>query len=129
MALSTNVALPIIRPELGIQVPVVVAAATTIYKGAIVSLDANGNLVNASSTLPCFGISEGYYTAGQTAMVRFNHITRLTISSAVITDLLDLVYATDSNTLTRTPNTCIVGRIIKIVDSSTVEVWIRNGAA
>jgi len=128
MALTTNKSSELRLTEKGVTVPMVVAAATTIYEGAIVSIDASGNVVNASSTLECAGIARSTGTAGQTIQVMYDHLERLPLGTAVITDLFDLIYATDSNTLTRTPNTCIVGEVVGIISSSEVWVHIRKGA-
>lgn len=119
MALSTATNIIIENPIRRLtRAALLTKAATTIYQGACVALDATGTVINATSTRPCLGFARDGSTAGEQCIIDWGYAVRLTISGVGAANVGSLVYATDSNTFTLTPNTCIVGVINDIIDAT-----------
>lgn len=99
------------KPNLVVRRSVVVDTGETLYSGAIVTLNGVNGAEAATTGNACIGISTDTYTAGQTAILEYNHIELLTLASPTVANIGAAVYASDSGTLTLTPNTAIVGYI------------------
>jgi hypothetical protein len=119
MALATNKVSKTKHDDLAIVRQAVVAAGVTIYEGAMVSLNASGEAIVAVSTTKFGGIAQNYGVAGDTITLHYNHVEELPLATTVA-NIGVAVYATSDNVLTLTPNTCIVGYIVNIVDAATV---------
>lgn len=109
-----------------------VKAATTIYKGSLVNVDATGYAVPAAdaASVVFMGVAMESGTAGQTIRVYRRGVFQFVIpATATIADVGQRVYVADSATVTKTVgNGVYVGRIIKVVSSTSVWVDLEYGA-
>ena len=119
MALTTNKVRKLTNPDLAIVRQATVASGVTIYDGAIVSLNASGEAIVGVSTTKFGGIAQNYAEAGENVTLHYNHVEELPLATTVA-NIGVAVYATSDNVLTLTPNTCIVGYIVNIVDAAIV---------
>lgn len=111
-----------------------VAAAETIYKGALVFANAAGYLYPAEDTASTVyfvgvAIEQGDNSSGANGAIsiRVNKIGTYEFAkaSAVVGDIGSLVYARDDQTVaTSTTNSISVGYVVEIPDSSHVQVRI-----
>lgn len=129
MALTANKERITQRPDLAFETYFNVAASLEIFQGALLSVDASGNIVKAVSTARCAGVAYEYYnntvaspTTTKPLRVEYNHIEQFTLAGVTDAAIDTLVYATADDTLTLTPNTCIVGYIRKI---SGTTIWVE----
>ena len=127
MALATNKSRSITRPDLALERQLEVAAANTIYEGAIVAIDGSGNAIVPTGSEICVGIAAGAAEATETVRIQFNHVEELTLTGADDSAVGILLYATDDNTLTATPNTCIVGVVVDVLTADRVLVLVTCG--
>lgn len=106
-------------------------ASTTIYQGALVSLNASGQAVNALGTLLFAGIAtETKTSVGATTDKSFcverNMVAQFPIAAATLADLGKQVYVgADNNTVQLAASASLaakVGRIVGVISSTLVEV-------
>lgn len=98
-----------------------VATSVTIYQGTLVSIDGSGDAIVGVTTSRIAGIALNTAEAGEVVQVASGHIVKLALSGAAATHLNTTVYAADNQTVTATPNTAILGRVI---DWETGYVWV-----
>jgi hypothetical protein len=137
----SNAAIPLEgRIHDGKQARVPVAASTTIYKGTLVSIDADGYLTDAVDTSAFFFVGVAAETVDNSAgsdgtkdcTVWLEGAFIFTCTNDAVTDRFKHVYATDNQTVstTATTNVGAVGRIIGInpggVDNKVI---VKLGAA
>lgn len=113
-----------------------VAATTEIFEGAMVAIDAAGNLVPASGILRFVGIaahdfdnSAGAITVDRVIAVNIGQIEQ--VNAGVAPDPEDIglpAFFTDDNTITITPpiapalQNAMVGTLYDIISGTTVEI-------
>lgn len=127
MALTTNVDRPMqLR---GHEVSAPAAGTDVFYKGALVNIDANGDVAVAADTAnhKFFGVVTEYKSAVEDDLirVRFGDIVELPLSGAAQTDLMKAVYATADDTITTTAATNVLrcGLIVEVdVTNAKVKV-------
>lgn len=118
---------------LGIKIPV--AGSTTIYKGALVVLDAGGDAVPATdaSGLPFMGVAaetvdnSGGSDGDKTIVVERGHVELLNHSALVAADRGKNVVVSDDNTVTdanAATNDLKVGTLIDLPASGKARVLI-----
>jgi len=98
-----------------------VAAATTIYAGQIVGIDAFGEAVHATTTLKVAGIAVSDAVAGDVLTCWLGYVVKLPYSLAAVTDVGLTAYAVDSSLATNASNTAILGPII---DWESGYIWV-----
>jgi len=107
----------------------IVASGVTIYEGTLVSKDASGYAIAAEPDYECVGIAADTRTAGQPLTVRSGHVVQLNFASIAQSNIGDIVYASDNQTATTTPNTALLGRIAGVdTVNDKAFVWLTLGA-
>jgi hypothetical protein len=108
-----------------------VATATTIYQGALVSINAGGEAVNATGSLQFVGIARktienpGAATITRSFVVDRNYEIEVAIAAATEADLFEDVFVSDNNLVTLTPSASLkakVGKIVEVISSTKVRV-------
>jgi len=122
----------------GIVYPFKVAASTTIYEGALVSTNAAGYLVNATDAASDVVVGVADETVVNVAagakkcnVLRTGVFQFTYAGTATIADVNTLVYVVDNQTVDLAAdmtNDVLVGRIVDVIDATTVAVDIRDRA-
>jgi hypothetical protein len=113
--------------DLRISRKLTVKAATTIYKGQIVGIDASGYAIHALTTTKVAGMAQHDAAAGETVTVWINYVVKLAYASAAVTDVGNAAYAADSSDATTSSNTAILGPIVDW-ESGYFWVWLTTRA-
>lgn len=118
------------RNNLIIRRSVIVDTGETLYQGSLTTLNGNNGAEAATTTNPFIGVSIDYYTEGQTAILEFNHVEAMILSTTpAVTNIGKAVYCVDSGsvTLTSTSNSAIVGFIVDLGASNdpTNTVYVK----
>src|SRR5262245_11430935 len=92
----------------------VVASATTIYAGTLVSINGSGLAIAATTGSRIAGVAQNTATAGETVTCYFNSAWWFNITSPVATMVGVTAYATDNNTVQTSDNTAILGLIVDV---------------
>lgn len=108
-----------------------IAASEIIYKGALVAVDATGNLISAGGVLTHFFVGIALETidnsagsAGDlTAKVLWPEVFRHALASATKANIGDAVYASDDQTVvTTSTGVVLVGHVISSNDAGIVNI-------
>ena len=113
-------------------ISLVVKAATTIYKGSLVTSDAAGHAIPAANTAGTFfmGVAMERGAAGQTIRVYRRGVFNFAAAGMAITDIGTRVYVGDSATVTTTVgNGIYVGKIMAVDSPTSVWVSLESGEA
>lgn len=116
----------------GDMISLVVKAATTIYKGSLVTSDAAGYAIPAANTAGTFfmGVAAEQKGAGETIRVYRRGIFNFAAVGMAITDIGSRVYVADSATVTTTVgNGIYVGKIMAVDSATSVWVSLESGEA
>lgn len=116
----------------GDMISLVVKAATTIYKGSLVTSDAAGYAIPAANTAGTFfmGVAAEQKGAGETIRVYRKGIFNFAAAGMAITDIGTRVYVGDSATVTTTVgNGIYVGKIMAVDSATSVWVSLESGEA
>ena len=108
-----------------------VKAATTIYKGGMVAVDATGYAVPAADAAGTvfMGVAMEGGTAGQTVRVYRRGIFNFVAANMAVTDMGARVYVADDATVTKTVgNGVYVGKIVRVISATSVWVDLESGA-
>lgn len=113
-----------------------VKTATTIYKGALVAVDATGYVVPAVGTAKRV-VGVAYETvvnpgASGALSIRVNRqgTYQFVAAGMAITNIGDKVYVTDDNTVQTSPtSTILVGEITEFLSATSVRVALRQPTA
>lgn len=116
----------------GDMISLTVKAATTIYKGSLVTSDAAGYAIPAANTAGTFfmGVAAERATAGTKVRVYRRGIFNFAAAGMAITDIGSRVYVGDSATVTTTVgNGIYVGKITAVDSATSVWVSLESGEA
>jgi len=120
--------------KVGVEIAFPVAAATTIYGGAMVCVDANGYAVPAADTagLKFVGVARenvdnsGGANGDKSVIVRRKGVFRFKATSITQAMVGDTMYAVDDETFDETvTNSVAVGKLVEYV--SATDGWIDIG--
>jgi hypothetical protein len=90
---------------------IVVKAANTIYKGALVDLD-SGEMIPATNATGAIGFADDDYAAGEYATAEYDHFLFLDVTGVTGKGNIGaVVYATTDNDFTTSSQTTIVGYV------------------
>lgn len=118
-----------------IGVPYPVAASTTIYQGALVSVNSSGYLIAATNdtTTMCVGVAAEHVdnssgsNGDKTCSVEIMQVEEFTSSGIVITDVGYPAYVLDSGTVgddAAASKNVHVGTVVRLVSTNVVEVLV-----
>lgn len=123
-----------VHAQPGFDLSFPVAASTTLYEGAAVSLNASGYLTNSADTASTKFVGVLETTVDNSAgangdkrgIVRMSGVVDFVAGfAAVAADCGAKVYASDNQTVLKTStNSILVGRIVEVVSASKVRVFI-----
>lgn len=102
-----------------------VKTGEVLYEGSITQVDGTNGAEPADGSQAVVGVSKDYFEAGDLATIEYRCIQRFELAGAVRSEtyLGAIVYASNDNDVTLTPNSAPLGEIVDVPEDGIIQVF------